>query len=164
MVSSVPWKNRIVGYGLEDADQLLANPKNFRIHPKAQQAALEGSLDKLGWIQNCVVNRLTGFVVDGHARAALAISRHEQVPCVYVELTAEEEALAIATLDTITAQAGTDQEILDSLIADIRQSDLGQDLPEGLTDLLESLSPVPENAGLTDEDAVPEVPETPVTW
>ena len=161
--SSVPWRNRIVGYSEEDADQLLANPRNWRVHPKAQQAALEGSLDTLGWIQHVTVNRITGFVLDGHARAALAISRGEKVPCAYVELSEDEEALAISILDSITAQAGTDQALLDSLIADIRSSDLGQDLPEGLTDLLESLSPVPDNAGLTDEDSVPDVPETPVT-
>src|ERR1039458_9828754 len=163
VLSSVPWKNRIVGYGEEEADQLLANPRNWRVHPKAQQAALEGSLDVLGWIQHVTVNRLSGFVLDGHARAALAISHGEKVPCAYVELSPEEEALAISILDSITAQAGTDQALLDSLISDIRTSDIGQELPEGLVDLLESLSPVPENAGLTDEDAVPEVPETPVT-
>lgn len=146
-----------------DADQLLANPKNWRVHPKAQQTALEGSLDKIGWIQNCIVNRLSGYVLDGHARAALAISRGEKVPCLYVELSPEEEALAIATLDSITGMAGTDQSILDSLIADVRASDLGQDLPSGLLDLLESLSPEPPAAGMTDPDEVPPVPEVPVS-
>jgi hypothetical protein len=129
-ISSVPWRNRIVGYGEEEASQLLANPKNWRIHPKNQQAALEGSLDKIGWIQNCVVNRSTGFVIDGHARVALAISRGEKVPCLYVELTPQEEALAIATLDSITALARTDKDILDSLVLDLRGFEL--DLGDGL--------------------------------
>ena len=52
---------------------------------------------------------------------------------------------------------------LDSLVADIRTSDLGQDLPSGLLDLLESLSPEPPAAGMTDPDEVPPVPETPVS-
>src|SRR6266704_2927845 len=34
------WRNRIVGHGEEDPEQLLANPKNWRIHPKNQQDAL----------------------------------------------------------------------------------------------------------------------------
>jgi hypothetical protein len=73
-MSSVAWRNRIIGFGEDDAEQLLANSANFRIiHPTNQQAALEGSLDKLGWIQNCVVNRLTGYVLEGHARAAQAL-------------------------------------------------------------------------------------------
>ena len=161
-ISSVPWRNRIVGYGEEEAEQLLANPKNFRIHPKNQQLALENSLDKLGWIQNCVVNQTTGFVVDGHARAALAISRGEKVPCAYVELSPEEEAVAIAILDSITEMAVKDQDILGKLIDDIRESDLGQNLGAGLDELLESLSP--KGMGTVEgEDDVPPVPETPVS-
>ena len=39
----------IIGHGWENADQLLAHPSNPRIHPKAQQDALKGSLDTLGW-------------------------------------------------------------------------------------------------------------------
>jgi len=35
-------RNRITGTGEEAPDQLLANPANWRIHPKAQQDALAG--------------------------------------------------------------------------------------------------------------------------
>jgi hypothetical protein len=81
------WRNRIVGSGEEAPDQLLANPANWRIHPKQQQAALAGSLDTVGWVAQVMVKRRTGFVVDGHARVALAISRDEPtVPVVYVDL------------------------------------------------------------------------------
>lgn len=31
------WRNRIAGYGEEAPGVLLANPRNWRIHPKAQQ-------------------------------------------------------------------------------------------------------------------------------
>ncbi len=51
-----PWQNRIVGAGEEAPDQLLANPLNYRIHPSAQQEALAGSLDTIGWVQQVVVN------------------------------------------------------------------------------------------------------------
>ena len=37
--TATAWRNRIVGHGEEAPDQLLANPKNWRIHPKAQQDA-----------------------------------------------------------------------------------------------------------------------------
>jgi hypothetical protein len=69
------WRNRIAGAGEEAPDQLLANPANWRIHPKAQQDALSGALDAVGWVQQVLVNRRTGFVVDGHARVALTLSR-----------------------------------------------------------------------------------------
>lgn len=73
-VKQPDWRNRIVGYGMEDADQLLANPANWRIHPKHQQDALSGVLNEIGWVQNILVNKTTGHVVDGHLRAALAIT------------------------------------------------------------------------------------------
>jgi DNA modification methylase len=50
------WRNRIVGHGEEDPTQLLANPKNWRIHPKAQQDALVGVLNEVGWVQDVIVN------------------------------------------------------------------------------------------------------------
>ena len=37
----LPFASRIVGEGEEAPDQLLANPLNWRTHPKEQQAALE---------------------------------------------------------------------------------------------------------------------------
>jgi hypothetical protein len=64
----VDWKNRIVGHGEEEPEQLLANPLNFRRHPGPQFEALRGSLSELGWVKGVLVNRLTGHVVDGHAR------------------------------------------------------------------------------------------------
>jgi len=113
------WRNRIVGHGEEEAEQLLANPKNWRIHPKAQQDALEGVLKTVGWVQNVIVNQRTGFVVDGHARVAMAITAGEKVPVVYVDLSEEEEALILATLDPLAAMAATDEELYRSLVADI---------------------------------------------
>ena len=38
--ASAPWRSRIVGSGTEEPTQLLANPRNWRTHPKAQQDAL----------------------------------------------------------------------------------------------------------------------------
>lgn len=53
-----------------------------------------------------MINRQTGLVVDGHARAALAISRNEpSVPVLYVDLSPEGEAVVLATLDPIGAMA-----------------------------------------------------------
>ena len=91
------WRNCIVGTGSEPPDQLVANPRNWRTHPAAQRDALRGSLDTVGWVQQVLVNRVTGHVVDGHARVEEALSRGEQsVPVLYVELTDEEEALVLA--------------------------------------------------------------------
>ncbi len=150
------WRNRITGSGEEAPDQLLANPANWRIHPKAQQDALAGALDAVGWVQQVLVNRSSGFVVDGHARVALALSRGEPtVPVLYVDLAPEEEALVLATLDPIGAMAGRDDEKLKALLADVTVDDAG------LLALLGDLGGHEPKAGLTDPDEVPEPPEEP---
>ncbi len=120
------WRNRISGSGEEAPDQLLANPGNWRLHPRNQQNALAGALDTVGWVQQVMVNRRTGFVVDGHARVALAISRNEpSVPVLYVDLSPEEEALVLATLDPIGAMATADEAKLNELLAEVTVDDAG---------------------------------------
>ena len=117
---SAPWRTRIIGHGEEAPDQLLANPRNWRIHPKAQQDALAGVLDEVGWVQEVIVNQQTGFVVDGHLRVAMAISRGEpSVPVVYVDLSAEEEALILATLDPLAGMAVAAKDALADLLKDV---------------------------------------------
>jgi uncharacterized membrane protein affecting hemolysin expression len=124
--SQAAWQNRIVGHGEEAPDQLLANPRNFRVHPKAQQAALEGALNDLGWIQQVIVNRRTGHLIDGHLRVTLAMRRNEPaVPVVYVDLSEAEEAEALATLDPISAMATTDAAKLDELLRDVQSGEAG---------------------------------------
>jgi len=116
-----PFRNRIVGYGTERADQLLANPRNWRIHPRAQQDALAGVLRQVGWVQTVVVNQRTGFVVDGHLRVALALTRHEaEVPVCYVDLDEAEEKLVIASFDPIGAMAVADTGQLEALLKEVQ--------------------------------------------
>ena len=119
-----PWRNRIVGQGVESPEQLLANPRNWRIHPKAQQDALAGVLSEVGWVQNIIVNQRTGHVVDGHARVEIAISRGEaEVPVVYVDLDENEEGVILAALDPLAGMAVTDPEKWAELLAEISVTD-----------------------------------------
>lgn len=134
--NTTAWRNRILEHGQESPDQLLANPKNWRIHPTNQQKALAGVLREVGWVQEVIVNKRTGFVVDGHLRVALAIGeRQPMVPVKYVDLDEAEEAKILATFDPIAALAGADKEQLDALL---REVDTGEaavsDLLAGLAD------------------------------
>lgn len=114
------WQNRIVGHGEEAPDQLLANPANWRLHPKAQQDALAGVLREVGVVQNVIVNRRSGFLVDGHLRVSLAMREGQPtIPVVYVDLDEAEEALVLATIDPIGAAAVTDAAKLDELLRDV---------------------------------------------
>jgi hypothetical protein len=127
------WKNRIVGQGEVQPDQLLANPKNWRIHPREQQDALASVLDKVGWVQQVVVNKRTNFVVDGHLRVSMAISKNEpMMPVVYVDLTEEEEALVLATIDPLAAMARTDADQLKELIQGLNSDNELAELLKGV--------------------------------
>jgi ParB-like chromosome segregation protein Spo0J len=124
LMKSKTWVNRIVSYGEEDPDQLLANPLNWRVHPKAQQVSLSGVLDDIGFIAPVIVNRTTGHMIDGHLRVQLALRNHvPSIPVIYVELSKEEEAEALITLDPIANMAAADMRNLEALIGDLGQID-----------------------------------------
>jgi ParB-like chromosome segregation protein Spo0J len=145
------WRNRITGHGAESPDKLLANPKNWRIHPTAQGEALAGILDEVGWVQSVVVNQRTGFVVDGHLRVALALkSRESAVPVVYVDLSEEDEAKVLASFDAVSQMALADSQALSDLINGI---DFGS---EALGSFLDSLVDQAELAALVDVPASPD--------
>jgi hypothetical protein len=130
------WRNRIVGSGEEAPDQLLANPKNWRIHPKHQQDALAGVLDEVGWVQEVIVNQQTGHLVDGHLRVTLALRKGEKsIPVKYVDLDEREEALILTTLDPLAALANADAQKLDELLQDVRAQDAA--VQQMLSDLSE---------------------------
>lgn len=142
-------RNRIIGYKLKPADQLQANPLNWRKHPQAQRDAVKGSLQELGWIGAVIENVRTGNLIDGHERVWQALPDNEEVPVLEVDLSEEEEKLALAIYDPITMMAETDSALLNSLLAEVHTDngllqtllkDMGEDLqlqsrPPSLDDL-----------------------------
>jgi len=160
-------QNRIVGHGEEQPQALMANPKNWRKHPRLQHQALESVLERVGWVQGVIVNRRTGLLVDGHLRVALAKRRKEPtIPVSYVDLAEDEEALILATLDPLAGLAEANRERLGSLLDEIEVEDHA---------LRAMLSELAEDAGLdllakldgtlpgVDLDEAPPLPRTPVT-
>ena len=113
-------KNRIIGSGEEPLDSILFNPRNWRIHPLNQQNALKGVLEEVGWVQEVIINKRTGHLVDGHLRCQLAAREGARtIPVKYVDLSEEEESLVLATLDPIAGMEATDKVKLDKLFQDI---------------------------------------------
>ena len=115
------YKNRIIGSGEESLDNILFNPRNWRIHPLNQQDALKGVLEEVGWVQQVIINKRTGNLIDGHLRCQLAAREgNKTIPVLYVDIDEAEEELVLATLDPIAAMAATDKQKLDGLFAGIR--------------------------------------------
>ena len=159
-IATTAWRNRITGHADVPPAELVPNPANWRTHPAAQQAGLASALSEVGWVAQVLVNTTTGHVVDGHLRIELALKRNEpSVPVTYVELTADEERLVLATLDPLAAMAEAEQDALASLLAGISTGDdalraLLADLGErnGIRQALlgdpDDLPPLPDEADL----------------
>lgn len=126
MVEKPKWEPHIVGWDMVSPESLLAHPQNFRRHPAAQREALRGSLNELGIIAPCLVNKVTGHLLDGHARVEEYLSAGvESVPVAYVEVPEEKEALALLSLDPIAAMAEADKEQLDALLHEVATAEPG---------------------------------------
>jgi hypothetical protein len=141
MSTTERWRSRIVGTGDENPAALQANPANWRRHPESQRLALGEVLQEVGWVSQVIVNRTTGNLVDGHLRVTMAVDRGEAtVPVVYVDLTADEERLVLATLDPLAALAETDTTALQALVNTLS-------IDGELDALLHSLLPPPVEDG-----------------
>lgn len=128
------WENRIIGSGIENPGELNKNPKNWRVHTRLQTKSMEAILDKIGWVQEVIVNKRTGNLVDGHLRVELASKRKEtEIPVKYVDLSEEEEDLVLLTYDPIGALIQADAEALKEL------ADAADREDEGIRALIEDI-------------------------
>jgi hypothetical protein len=103
------WQSRILGEELVDPSSINPHPHNWRVHGDGQQRVLSGLLEEVGWVAPVIVNRRTERLVDGHLRVEMAIAHKEPtIPVLYVDLSEEEEALVLASLDPVGALATAD--------------------------------------------------------
>jgi hypothetical protein len=153
VTAQATWRNRIVGEGEQPASQFIANPGNWRTHPQNQRDAMRGALNEVGWVQRVIVNRQTGYLVDGHERVWQALQNGDaSVPYVEVDLSPEEESYVLATLDPIGAMAVADREQLDALLREVQSGEAG--VQAMLAELAEKSGVVP---GEEEEDAPPDL-------
>lgn len=145
------YKNRIVGYGDAKPEDLLANPFNFRKHPKMQQNGMNGVLTDVGWVQSVIVNKRTGNLIDGHLRVSLAMRNEEKtIPVIYVDLSENEEKKVLATLDPLTSMASVDNEMLEKLLNDVSTDN---------AEVMELLAAIAEDYGVIDIEKENELKE-----
>lgn len=138
------WRNRIVGYGDAPPEELVPHPLNWRSHPESQREAVNDSLDSVGWVQDIIVNKRSGFMLDGHLRVEEAMAAGEEtVPIKYVDLAEAEEAQVLATLDPMAALAEADAPKLQALLTKFETERAG---------LLSLLEKTTDAAGLWNEE------------
>lgn len=117
-------RNRIIEYKTVEACELRPNPKNWRVHPKAQQDALRGVLAEVGIADAVLARKLPDgslMLIDGHLRAETL--GDGDVPVLILDVNEAEADKLLATLDPLAAMAEKDAEQLASLLADLKQHD-----------------------------------------
>jgi hypothetical protein len=96
------WADRSDGYDpAVNPNDLMGHPENAKIHPRRQEKSMAAVLSRLGWVQDVIVNRTTGRILDGHMRVKLALTENKAVPVKYVRLSEQEEREVLATFDPI---------------------------------------------------------------
>lgn len=145
-------------------ETLIPYAKNARTHSDEQVAQIAGSIKEFGFNSPVLVDK-NNSIIAGHGRLMAARKLGmDKVPVVQLDHMTEAQRKAYVLADNrIALNSGWDTSMLSlelqELKDDIDLSLLGFDADE--LDAL--LNPIEETEGLTDEDAVPDVPDEPKT-
>lgn len=148
----------------ESVDKLIPYAKNARTHSDEQVAQIAGSIKEFGFNNPVLVDK-DNSVIAGHGRLMAARKLGmDKVPVVELNHLTESQRKAYVLADNrIALNSGWDTSMLSLELKDLKDdidlSLLGFD-PDELDALL---NPIEETEGLTDEDAVPDVPDEPKT-
>lgn len=143
---------------------LIPYAANSRTHSDAQVAQIAASIKEFGWT-NPILVAGDDTIIAGHGRllAARKLALVE-VPVIVLDhlSKAQQRALVIAD-NQLALNAGWDMDMLKAEIEDLQLDDFDLNILGFDDKFLDGLLEPESMAGLTDEDAVPEVPETPKT-
>ncbi len=147
-------------------ERLVPYARNARTHSEEQVAEIAASIAEFGWTNPILVGG-NGVIIAGHARLAAARKLGiAEVPVIVLDHLNETQRRALVLADNrLALNAGWDEELLKVELESLKEDGFELDLVGFSDEELERLLRDPEEtrAGLTDEDAVPEQPETAVT-
>ena len=142
---------------------LIPYARNSRTHSDAQVAKIAASIREFGFLNPIIVDGDSGIIA-GHGRLMAAHKLGlDEVPTVQASHLTEAQKRAYVIADNrLALDAGWDIDMLKVELADLNLADFDLTLTGFDTDELANLLSDPAE-GLTDDDAVPEVPAVPVT-
>ena len=149
---------------MESVDALIPYAANSRTHSDEQVAQIAASIKEFGWTNPILIDG-ENTIIAGHGRLLAARKLGmEKVPIICIDhLTkAQQKALVIAD-NQLATNAGWDMDMLKAEIEGLKLEDFDVDLLGFDDKFLDGLLEPEPTEGLTDEDAVPEVPEQPKT-
>jgi DNA modification methylase len=145
-------------------DLLIPYAKNARLHDDAQIAQLAGSIKEFGFNNPILIDKDNGIIA-GHGRVMAARKLGlTEVPTILLDHLNETQRKAYILADNRIAINSTwDNEMLSLELMDIKDDVSLAMLGFSVDELDALLNPTQLTDGLTDEDAVPEVPIEPTT-
>ena len=111
------FKSRVKELRNVSAKDILANPKNWRVHSENQEFVLKEILNKVGFCDALLARETEDgelILIDGHLRKDVAAD--EEVPVLILDLTEEEADYVLTTYDGVTNLAYADEDKLQALI------------------------------------------------
>ncbi len=145
-------------------DDLIPYINNARVHNENQVTQIASSIREFGWTTPILIDGENGIIA-GHGRLMAAKKLGmDEVPVIELAHLSETQKKALILADNkIALNSEWDSELV-ALELDALQ-DMGFDIElTGFTlDELNDMKPQVIEEGLTDEDAVPEIPQDPVT-
>src|SRR5258707_4106338 len=157
-----PMVQRIEHWLLE---KLIPYARNPRTHSDAQVAQIAASITEFGFNNPILVDSKAGIIA-GHGRLLAARKLQlTEVPVIVLDhLTDAQKRAYILADNQLALNAGWDDTLLAAELAALQQEDFDLDLI-GFEDaeLARLLAAQDAAEGLTDEDAVPELTETPIS-
>jgi DNA modification methylase len=147
-----------------EIEKLIPYVNNSRTHDDAQVAQIAASIKEFGWTNPILTDGDNGIIA-GHGRLMAARKLGmTTVPVIELEGMTEAQKKAYVIADNkLALNAGWDLEVLKLELDALADDGFDVELTGFSLDELNALNPEVVNEGLTDEDAVPDVPDEPVT-
>lgn len=145
-------------------DELIPFVNNARTHSDSQVAQLAASIREFGWTNPVLIDGANG-VIAGHGRLQAARKLGmDRVPVIELgHLSPVQKRAYILADNRLAENAGWDDELLKLELEELRLADFDLALTGFDDAALEALLAEDGGKGLTDDDAVPEVEDTPIS-
>lgn len=149
---------------LIDIESLIPYARNSRTHSDSQVAQIAASIKEFGFTNPVLIDADSGIIA-GHGRIMAARKLGlADIPCIRLGHLTEAQKRAYVIADNkLALNSGWDNEMLLVEFAELEDLGFDLDLTGFVQEEIDALKPEVVQEGLTDEDAVPEVPVEPTT-
>lgn len=148
---------------IKNIDDLIPYINNSRTHSEEQVTQIASSMKEFGFTNPVLIDEQGGLIA-GHGRIMAAKKLNiSDIPCIVLDgLTEAQKKAYIIADNQLALNSGWDLDVLKLELETLNELDFDLDLLGFDDEFLDGLL-VEETEGLTDEDEVPEPPETPVS-